>query len=285
MKKEGRVEKKGEVVAAANAEFAAILPAVEQWHAMAIRHSRIAIWCAACCGHELLIRKKEIGHGGWMKFLKVLPFSDDTARRYMDLAVEWKTRTGQIPHTVRNLPCPLLPLDRQVHVAPGSVIGKRQDFQELHPSTVPDLLLPYQQLMPATRRTPDRYPRVLYRKLMPPLHRRQNPRELCPCRLDQFPLLRHIHPPCWTFILAAQNSLKVRPDLPEGTTRSSRTITLHCGRIAASGSRFAEIASRLPSSMQYRICRSLKPVARAASEGVQVGFFGSWKIPAVVVPA
>jgi hypothetical protein len=84
-------------------EFAAILPAVERWHIMAVRHSRIAIWCAACCGHELLIRKKEIGHGGWMKFIKVLSFSDDTARRYMDLAVEWKARVGQIPHAVRNL--------------------------------------------------------------------------------------------------------------------------------------------------------------------------------------
>lgn len=95
--------KKMELVEAAKAEFAEILPAVERWHAMAVRHSRIAIWCAACCGQELLTRKKEIGHGGWMKFLKVLPFSDDTARRYMDLAVEWKERTGQIPHTVRNL--------------------------------------------------------------------------------------------------------------------------------------------------------------------------------------
>lgn len=94
---------KGKLVAAAKAEFAEILPAVERWHAMAIQHSRIAIWCAACCGHELLIRKKEIGHGGWMKFIKALPFSDDTARRYMDLAVEWKARTGQIPHAVRNL--------------------------------------------------------------------------------------------------------------------------------------------------------------------------------------
>jgi uncharacterized protein YidB (DUF937 family) len=42
-------------------------------------------------------RKKELGHGGWMKFLAVLPFSDDTARRYMDLAVEWRERTGHVP--------------------------------------------------------------------------------------------------------------------------------------------------------------------------------------------
>jgi len=92
------VAKKGELIEAARAEFAEILPAVERWHEMATRHSRIAIWCAACCGHELMTRKKDIGHGGWMKFIKVLPFSDDTARRYMDLAVEWKERTGQIPH-------------------------------------------------------------------------------------------------------------------------------------------------------------------------------------------
>jgi hypothetical protein len=80
-------------------EFAAIIPAVERWHKMAVEHSRIAIWCAACCGHELLIRKKEIGHGGWMKFIQVLPFSDETARKYMALADEWKDRVGQIPTT------------------------------------------------------------------------------------------------------------------------------------------------------------------------------------------
>jgi hypothetical protein len=91
--------KKTELVEAAKAEFAEILPAVERWHSMAIRHSRIAIWCAACCGQELIERKKEIGHGGWMKFLKVLPFSPDTAERYAKLAEEWKQRTGQIPHT------------------------------------------------------------------------------------------------------------------------------------------------------------------------------------------
>jgi len=81
-------------------EFAAIIPTVERWHLMAVRHSRLAIWCAACCGHELMLRKKEIGHGGWMKFIQVLPFSDETARKYMDLAVEWKDRVGQIPTTV-----------------------------------------------------------------------------------------------------------------------------------------------------------------------------------------
>jgi hypothetical protein len=84
-------------------EFAEIIPAVERWHKMAVEHSRIAIWCAACCGHELLIRKKEIGHGGWMKFVQVLTFSHDTATRYMDLAVQWQERVGQIPHGVRNL--------------------------------------------------------------------------------------------------------------------------------------------------------------------------------------
>jgi hypothetical protein len=84
-------------------EFAEIIPAVERWHKMAVEHSRIAIWCAACCGHELLIRKKEIGHGGWMKFVQVLTFSHDTATRYMDLAVQWQERVGQIPHAVRNL--------------------------------------------------------------------------------------------------------------------------------------------------------------------------------------
>ena len=92
--------KKGELIEAARAEFAGILPAVERWHAMAERHSRIAIWCAACCGHELLIRKKEIGHGGWLKFIKALSFSDETARKYMDLAVEWTERVGQIPTAV-----------------------------------------------------------------------------------------------------------------------------------------------------------------------------------------
>lgn len=81
-------------------EFAAVLPVVEHWHKMAVRHSRIAIWCAACCGGELIKRKKEIGHGGWMKFIQVLPFSDETARKYMDLAVEWEKRTGQIPTAV-----------------------------------------------------------------------------------------------------------------------------------------------------------------------------------------
>jgi len=90
------------------AEFAEILPAVERWHQMAIQHSRIAIWCAACCGQVLIERKKEIGHGGWMKFLKVLPFSADTAERYARLAEEWKVRTGQIPHSVRNLEPALL---------------------------------------------------------------------------------------------------------------------------------------------------------------------------------
>jgi hypothetical protein len=84
-------------------EFAEIIPAVERWHKMAVEHSRIAIWCAACCGHELLIRKKEIGHGGWMKFVQVLPFSDETARKYMDLATEWKDRVGQIPTAGWNL--------------------------------------------------------------------------------------------------------------------------------------------------------------------------------------
>jgi hypothetical protein len=84
-------------------EFAAVLPAVEHWHKMAVQHSRIAIWCAACCGAELTKRKKEIGHGGWMKFIKTLSFSDDTARRYMNLAEEWESRIGQIPHGVRNL--------------------------------------------------------------------------------------------------------------------------------------------------------------------------------------
>jgi hypothetical protein len=84
-------------------EFAAVLPAVEHWHKMAVQHSRIAIWCAACCGHELIKRKQEIGHGGWMKFLKALPFSDQTARNYMVLAEEWESRTGQIPNAVWNL--------------------------------------------------------------------------------------------------------------------------------------------------------------------------------------
>ena len=92
--------KKTELVEAAKAEFAEILPAVERWHAMAIRHSRIAIWCAACCGQELIERKKQIGHGGWQKFIKVMPFGLTTAQKYMDLAEEWKTRTGQIPTTV-----------------------------------------------------------------------------------------------------------------------------------------------------------------------------------------
>jgi hypothetical protein len=79
-------------------EFAEILPAVARWHEMAIKHSRIAIWCAAVCGQELIERKKAIGHGGWMKFLKVLPFSGDTALRYMETAVQWEKRIGQIPH-------------------------------------------------------------------------------------------------------------------------------------------------------------------------------------------
>jgi hypothetical protein len=38
-----------------------------------------------------------------MKFIKTLSFSDDTARRYMNLAEEWESRIGQIPHGVRNL--------------------------------------------------------------------------------------------------------------------------------------------------------------------------------------
>jgi hypothetical protein len=82
------------------AEFAEILPAVERWHQMAIQHARIAVWAAACCGQALIERKKAIGHGGWMKFLKVLPFGYDTASKYMDLAEEWRTRTGQIPTTI-----------------------------------------------------------------------------------------------------------------------------------------------------------------------------------------
>lgn len=77
-------------------EFAAILPTVTKWHEMAIQHSRLAIWFAAVCGQELIAQKKKIGHGGWMKYLKVLPFSDDTARRYMETAVEWQKRIGQI---------------------------------------------------------------------------------------------------------------------------------------------------------------------------------------------
>jgi hypothetical protein len=92
--------KKTALVAAAKAEFAEILPAVERWHAMAIRHSRIAIWCAACCGQELIERRKGIGHGGWLKFVNVLPFGIDTARKYMELAEEWKFRTGQIPTAI-----------------------------------------------------------------------------------------------------------------------------------------------------------------------------------------
>jgi hypothetical protein len=84
-------------------KFAEILPKVERWHQMAIQHSRIAIYCAACCGQELIHRKKEIGHGGWMQFLKVLPFSDQTARNYMDLAAKWQQRVGQIPNGVWNL--------------------------------------------------------------------------------------------------------------------------------------------------------------------------------------
>jgi hypothetical protein len=77
-------------------EFAEILPTVTRWHEMAIQHSRLAIWFAAVCGQELINQKKKIGHGGWMKYLKVLPFSDDTARRYMETAVEWQKRIGQI---------------------------------------------------------------------------------------------------------------------------------------------------------------------------------------------
>ncbi len=90
------------------AEFAEILPAVERWHQMAIQHSRIAIWCAACCGQELTERKKEIGHGGWMKFLQVLPFGRTTAEKYMTLAEEWRDRTGQIPTAGGNLKPALL---------------------------------------------------------------------------------------------------------------------------------------------------------------------------------
>jgi hypothetical protein len=92
--------KKTALVEAGKAEFAEILPAVERWHQMAIRHSRIAIWCAACCGQALIERKKQIGHGGWQKFIKVLPFGLTTAQNYMDLAEEWQTRTGQIPTTL-----------------------------------------------------------------------------------------------------------------------------------------------------------------------------------------
>jgi hypothetical protein len=55
-----------------------------------VKHSRIAIWCAAMCGSELNRLYEEIGHGNWMKFLRCLPFSDDTARRYRELASEWK---------------------------------------------------------------------------------------------------------------------------------------------------------------------------------------------------
>lgn len=91
------VGKGEEVVVASKFEFAGALPVVERWHKLAQTHSRLAIWAAACCGHELLGRKADIGHGGWMKFLKALPFSHDTARRYMDLAVAWKQRTGQSP--------------------------------------------------------------------------------------------------------------------------------------------------------------------------------------------
>jgi hypothetical protein len=80
-------------------EFAEILPTVTRWHEMAVKQSRIAIWCAACCGQELIERRKAIGRGGWMKFLEVLPFSVDTAKRYIDLAVAWKERVGQIPHS------------------------------------------------------------------------------------------------------------------------------------------------------------------------------------------
>ena len=100
---------KAELVLAGKAEFAAILPAVERWHAMAIRHSRIAIWCAACCGQELIERKKAIGHGGWQKFIKVLPFGLTTAQKYMDLAEEWKTRTGQIPTAGGDLKAGIMP--------------------------------------------------------------------------------------------------------------------------------------------------------------------------------
>jgi hypothetical protein len=78
-------------------EFAAIIPTVERWHQMAVRHSRIAIWCAAVCGAELIHAKKGIGHGGWMKFLQVLPFSADVAERYMGLAENWRDKIGQIP--------------------------------------------------------------------------------------------------------------------------------------------------------------------------------------------
>jgi hypothetical protein len=79
-------------------EFAAVLPAVEHWHKMAIQHSKMAIWAAAMCGAELRRLKIEVGHGGWMKFLKALPFSDDTARNYMGLAEQWESKVGQIPN-------------------------------------------------------------------------------------------------------------------------------------------------------------------------------------------
>ena len=38
-----------------------------------------------------------------MKFVQILPFSDETARKYMDLSVEWEKRTGQIPTAGWNL--------------------------------------------------------------------------------------------------------------------------------------------------------------------------------------
>ena len=70
-------------------EWEGLVSAAGKWHDAAVKHSRIAIWCAAMCGSELNRMYEEFEHGEWMKFLRCLPFSDDTARRYRQLADEW----------------------------------------------------------------------------------------------------------------------------------------------------------------------------------------------------
>ena len=70
-------------------EWEGLVAAAGKWHDAAVKHSRIAIWCAAMCGSELNRMYDNFEQGEWMRFLRCLPFSDETARRYRKLANEW----------------------------------------------------------------------------------------------------------------------------------------------------------------------------------------------------
>lgn len=80
-----------------NLEFDENEPVVK-YHVAAERCANLSIWCAAMAGAEILKRKKAFGHGkGFTEWRKQLPFSDQTALNYVNLAKKLEEKLNALP--------------------------------------------------------------------------------------------------------------------------------------------------------------------------------------------